>query len=100
MVYESLRSKGAEFATVESCIAALMRISCDKTINGKRSFLRIKSLVPIKLIVAPGHSFVIVPESMSEDGFKDAESDDWTDENHWLQQLQRTCTAVRGDAWE
>ncbi|KAJ9605915.1 hypothetical protein H2200_009764 [Cladophialophora chaetospira] len=79
-VYESLRTKGAEFATVESCIASIMRISCDKTING--------------------HSFVIVPTSTSPDGFKDAESDDWTDENHWLQKLQRTCVAVRGDAWD
>jgi len=41
-----------------------------------------------------------VPKSISEHGFKDAESDDWTDESHWLQKLQRDFIAVRGDAWD
>lgn len=33
--YEGMRQKGIEFATPESCVAAIMRISCDKEINGK-----------------------------------------------------------------
>jgi hypothetical protein len=34
--YEMMRSKGIEFATVDSCVAAIMRISCDRDINGKK----------------------------------------------------------------
>jgi hypothetical protein len=33
--YESMRAKGIEFAAVDSCVAAIMKISCDKEINGE-----------------------------------------------------------------
>lgn len=81
-----------------------MRISCDKTINGE-DFHSLEprsshSLNFCILTLPLGHSFVIVPFSMSKEGFKDAEQDDWTDESHWLQKLQRVCINVRGDAWD
>lgn len=47
-----------------------------------------------------GHSFAIVPYSVAKEGFKDAEEDDWTDENYWLQKFQRTVINARGDSWE
>lgn len=47
-----------------------------------------------------GHSFVIVPESVSKHGFKDAEEDDWTDESYWLQKFQQAVVAARGDDWD
>ncbi|KEF55110.1 uncharacterized protein A1O9_08763 [Exophiala aquamarina CBS 119918] len=77
--YQGMKDKGVEFATVDSCVAAIMKISCDKEING--------------------HSFVIVPYSVASEGFKDAGEDDWTDENYWLQKMQRTVVKARGDAW-
>lgn len=33
-VYQAIQGKGLEFAAIESCLAAVMRIACDKTING------------------------------------------------------------------
>jgi hypothetical protein len=96
-----LQEAGAEFATVESCVAAIMRISCDKEINGEDSSL--DAWKPEKqnclLMLTTGHSFAIVPYSVAEVGFKDVEEDDWTDENYWLQQFQRTVIKARGDAW-
>lgn len=34
-VFRAMKEKGIEMATTDSCLAAVMRISCDKTINGK-----------------------------------------------------------------
>ncbi|KAK4941021.1 hypothetical protein LTR10_018941 [Elasticomyces elasticus] len=76
---EKLGRNGVEFASVDSAVRCVMRISCDKSING--------------------HSFVICSASVSKDGFRDAEEDDRTDENHWLQKIQRTVFRARGDAW-
>ncbi|RVX70510.1 hypothetical protein B0A52_05161 [Exophiala mesophila] len=77
--YESLAAKGVEFATVDSCVAAIMRVSCDKEING--------------------HSFVIVPFTLAKAGFCDAQQDDWTDQDFWMEKLQKTVVKVRGDDW-
>ncbi len=37
--FEAMKAKGIEMAKVESCVAAAMRISCDKTINGEFAML-------------------------------------------------------------
>ncbi|KAJ9621392.1 hypothetical protein H2204_011953 [Knufia peltigerae] len=76
---DRLAKNGVEFATIDSAVKCVMRVSCDKSING--------------------HSFVICSESVSKHGFIDAEEDDRTDENHWLQKIQRTVFRARGDAW-
>ena len=34
-VYESIKAQGIEFASLDSCVAAAMRIACDTSINGK-----------------------------------------------------------------
>lgn len=37
--FEAMKAKGIEMAKVESCVAAVMRISCDKEINGECAML-------------------------------------------------------------
>ncbi|KAK5943970.1 hypothetical protein PMZ80_003251 [Knufia obscura] len=78
-VYESIRAKGLDFATTESCLAAVMRIACDKRING--------------------HSFAIVPESVAKEGFIDLDEDDFEDQASYLFKFQNDVVKLRGDAW-
>ncbi|ETN38997.1 uncharacterized protein HMPREF1541_07039 [Cyphellophora europaea CBS 101466] len=78
-VYESIRAKGLDFATTESCLAAVMRIACDKTING--------------------HSFAIVPETVAKEGFIDLDQDDFKGEKGYLATFQDDVVRLRGDDW-
>ncbi|KAK5207864.1 hypothetical protein LTR41_006376 [Exophiala xenobiotica] len=59
-VIERLVSKGVEFAEVEDCTTAVLRIASDKSINGR--------------------SFVIVPRSVAAPGYLDAQMDDFETE--------------------
>jgi hypothetical protein len=40
-VYNAIQAKGIEFAPIEGCLAAVMRMACDKKINGKQSQCRV-----------------------------------------------------------
>jgi hypothetical protein len=54
-VYKAIQAKGIEFAPMEGCLAAVMRMACDKTINGKHNQSRVSNLsnpaqgVPLRL---------------------------------------------------
>ena len=74
-----LESKGIEFGLPEDCTAAMMRLACDKTING--------------------HSLAIVGRSIAKEGFVDAEQDDWTRGEYWAD-LQQTVINVFGVEWK
>ncbi|PMD37857.1 short chain dehydrogenase/ reductase [Hyaloscypha variabilis F] len=50
---------GVRMATPEDCVAAMMRLACDRTING--------------------HSLIIVGEAECKEGYRDAENDDHTE---------------------
>ena len=77
--FEAMKAKGIEMAKVESCVAAVMRISCDRTINGR--------------------SFAIVPYSEAKEGFIDLDEDDFKDEDSYLSRFQQNVVKLRGDAW-
>ena len=94
-VYEAIRAKGIDFATVESCLAAAMRIACDKNINGISSAAELSNLLTGDV----GHSFAIVPYSTAKEGFLDINEDDKVDENHWLTKFQNDAIRLRGDDW-
>ncbi|OQV03236.1 hypothetical protein CLAIMM_08305 [Cladophialophora immunda] len=59
-VIERLVSKGVEFAEIEDCTTAVLRIACDKSINGR--------------------SFAILPRSVAAPGYVDAQMDDFETE--------------------
>ena len=94
-VYEAIRAKGIDFATVESCLSAAMRIACDKDINGISSAAKLSTLLTGVL----GHSFAIVPYSTVKEGFLDLDEDDRVDEDHWLVKFQNDTIRLRGDDW-
>lgn len=90
-----MRAKGLEFATTESCLAAVMRIACDKKING--SFL--PELAPSQRLNLIGHSFAIVPESVGPAGFIDVDEDDFKNKGTYLSKFQSDVARLRGDYW-
>ena len=94
-MYESIRAKGLDFATTESCLAAVMRIACDKRING-RCILFLCILAKLSRV---GHSFAIVPESVAKEGFIDLDEDDFKDQASYLFKFQSDVVRLRGDAW-
>jgi len=79
-VYEAIKAKGIDFAAIESCLAATMRISCNKKINGR--------------------SFAIVPYSLAKEGFIDIDEDDLVDGDNWMTQFQNNIVKLRGDEWK
>jgi hypothetical protein len=85
---------GIEFATLQSCVDAVMRITCDKRINGE------SSLKPcaVKPDSRPGRSFGIVPYSVAKYGFIDLDVDDFGDET-FLDRFQKAVIKLRGDDW-
>lgn len=74
-----MKAKGIEMAKVESCVAAVMRIATDKTINGR--------------------SFAIVPYSEAKEGFIDLDEDNFEDEDSYLARFQQKVVELRGDQW-
>ena len=74
-----MKAKGIEMAKVESCVAAVMRIATDKTINGR--------------------SFAIVPYSEAKEGFIDLDEDDYKEVDTYLSKFQQKVVELRGDAW-
>lgn len=96
--YDAARAKGIEFATTKSCLAAVMRIVCDKTINGRWVQKKISHQI---LIIDVGHSFAIVPYSVAETGFVDLDMDDLKDEEEgFVSRFQKNVISFRGDEWK
>lgn len=72
-VQDYLNGMGVEFATVEDCIKAMLRISSDITVNG---------IAPPNqnfecLLISIGRAFGIVPRSVAPGGYMDLDHDDY-----------------------
>ncbi|KAL6246282.1 hypothetical protein RBB50_006518 [Rhinocladiella similis] len=77
--YESwLIEHGIEFGEQEDCAGCMMRIACDKSING--------------------HSLMIVPRSKAKEGFMDVGKDDYTEEGYF-KTTQETQLVIIEDKW-
>ncbi|KIW92818.1 uncharacterized protein Z519_06667 [Cladophialophora bantiana CBS 173.52] len=72
-VIATLISKGVEFAEIEDCTTAALRITCDKSINGR--------------------SFGIIPRSVVSEGYMDINLDDYDEGTLW-QNLQSIALAA------
>ncbi|KAJ9610733.1 hypothetical protein H2200_005510 [Cladophialophora chaetospira] len=59
-IVDILISKGIEFADIADCTKAVLRVACDPTINGRY--------------------LTILPRSMTPDGYRDTQLDDFEDE--------------------
>ncbi|KAK5049528.1 hypothetical protein LTR84_004457 [Exophiala bonariae] len=69
---------GIEFGEQEDCARCMMRIACDKTING--------------------HSLMIVPRSQAKEGFMDVDKDDYKEEGYF-KKTQETQLVIIEDKW-
>lgn len=78
-VEKHLESKGIEFGLTEDCVAAMMRLACDKSITG--------------------HSLAVIGRSTAKEGFIDAEQDDWTKGEYWMD-LQQSVINAFGKEWK
>jgi hypothetical protein len=68
-----LNGMGVEFATVEDCVKAMLKISSDATVNGT---------APVNwnfeyLLTSIGRAFGIVPRSAAPEGYMDLDHDDY-----------------------
>ncbi|EXJ69763.1 uncharacterized protein A1O5_06834 [Cladophialophora psammophila CBS 110553] len=72
-VIATLISKGVEFAEIEDCTTAALRITCDRSINGR--------------------SFGIIPRSIVSEGYTDINLDDYDEGTLW-QNLQSIALAA------
>ncbi|KXJ88351.1 hypothetical protein Micbo1qcDRAFT_123140 [Microdochium bolleyi] len=72
---------GVEFGEVDDCANCMMRIACDKTINGR--------------------SLMITPRSVAPEGFMDVNRDDYTDapEDEYMKKVQASQLVVIEDKW-
>ncbi|KAL2129713.1 hypothetical protein VTI74DRAFT_7412 [Chaetomium olivicolor] len=80
--YEAwLLSRGIEFGEQEDVAACMMRISCDRTINGR--------------------SLMITPRSVAKEGFMDIDREDYkdTEEDAYLKKVQASQLVIIEDKW-
>ncbi|KIV80264.1 hypothetical protein PV11_07777 [Exophiala sideris] len=73
-----LLDHGIEFGETEDCARCMMRIACDKSING--------------------HSLMICPRSLAKEGFKDVDMDDYKEEGYF-KKTQETQLVIIEDKW-
>ncbi|KAK5655049.1 hypothetical protein OQA88_5948 [Cercophora sp. LCS_1] len=76
-----LVNRGIEFGEQVDVAGCMMRISCDKSVNG--------------------HSLMIVPRSVAKEGFMDVDRDDYkdTEEDAYLKKVQASQLATIEDKW-
>lgn len=116
-----LIDRGIEFGEQKDVASCMMRIACDKSINGMFEPLRIlyllypsNMLVPIPSclcfaeniwlkidIYTTGRSFMITPRSVAKEGFVDIDREDYKDvkEDEYLKKVQETQLVIIEDKW-
>jgi hypothetical protein len=70
-----ITSKGVEFATVEDCVQALLRIAADKSIHS--TFSQPEMLEVVSKQFSLGQAFGIVPKTVDKNGYLDLDHDDF-----------------------
>ena len=103
-----LTDQGIKFGEQEDVASCMMRLACDRTINGKLSYVILAALLQIysgsyfcttsddfRFI---GHSLMIVPRSEAKEGFMDVDKDDYAEEGYFKQN-QDTQLRIIEDKW-
>lgn len=78
---KSLMEKGVVFGEQEDVAACMMRIACDRSIDGR--------------------SLMIVPRSMAKEGFMDTDREDFrdTEKDAYFKQTQEAQLVIIQDRW-
>lgn len=95
-----LVDRGIKFGETVDCGGCMMRISCDKSINGRfPQFVRSQGRQ--KLTMPTGHSLMIVPRSTAKEGFMDVDRDDYqdTEVDAYMKATQLSQLATIEDKW-
>lgn len=98
--YESwLIENGIEFGEQADCAGAMMRIACDRQINGMIDLLtHIATGLGSYLII--GRSLMITPRTKSEQGFVDVDKEDYSDpRDEYFIKKQETQLRIIEDKW-
>lgn len=76
-----LEDRGIQFGEPVDCAACMMRISCDKTVNG--------------------HSLMIVPRATAKEGFMDVDRENYrdTEEDAFMKKTQQVQLEIIEDRW-
>jgi hypothetical protein len=96
-----LVNRGIQFGETEDCAGCMMRISCDKTVNGEFDPGNYDMSHSKQLMKFTGHSLMIVPRSEAKEGFKDVDRDDYrdTEEDAYMKRTQISQLATIEDKW-
>lgn len=109
--YENwLIERGVEFGEQADCAGAMMRIACDKSINGMSTYSRFLFLCTLSLdkiyrsIIAnatpPGRSLMITPRSFAKEGFVDVNKEDYSNpKDEYFAKNQASQLVIIEDKW-
>lgn len=96
-----LMDQGVEFGEQVDVAGCMMRIACDKAINGLSP--RRRSALPAHVTDCPmlGRSFMITPRSVAREGFIDSDREDYQigGPDQYLAKLQASQLVVIDDKW-
>lgn len=88
-----LIDNGIEFGEQADCARCMMRIACDKSINGMCYSYLVKNFNAFL-----GRSLMIVPRSQAQEGFKDVDLEDYKDDEYLIK-TQETQLRIIEDKW-
>jgi len=93
-----LIDRGIEFGEQEDVANCMMRIACDRTVNGEPR-LEFNVLDVWKLMRHDtGHSLMITPRSIAKEGFKDVDMEDYKEEGYF-KKTQDVQLVIIEDKW-
>lgn len=84
---KDMAREGSDFAKVEDCAKAGLRLASDHSVNGMRPF----SLVGLGLLTNAGRSIFICPTTVDPNGYMDLNLDDFS-EDSLMFKLQKICS--------
>lgn len=91
---------GVEFGEQADVANCMMRIACDKAVNGKWPSWR-ECYRDGLLLTLAGRSFMITPRSIAPEGFVDSDREDYnpSGSDSYLAKLQASQLVVIDDKW-
>jgi hypothetical protein len=106
--YEAwLIERGVEFGEQADCAGAMIRIACDKSINGMSAYspplctLSFDGkLWSVSFLTQTGRSLMITPRSIAKEGFMDVDREDYSDpKDEYFAKKQASQLVIIEDKW-
>lgn len=97
-----LMDRGVEFGEQEDVAGCMMRIACDRSVNGQFGpYLTNNTSVSAQVNHKAGRSLMITPRSIVKQGFVDIDREDYKDvkEDEYLKKVQASQLVIIEDKW-